>query len=199
MRGRLSERIAPLWGLLRPSLVDLCREDIQAGHGKICALMGGQPSDVGYCWGFLGSRIYIRSRVRPGGPAAQWLRIPESIDGVEQIDGVLICQPAKKVKSTRDGRILRHSRRVAVEPVPWAIRKLDDVGFTVERAQVLSTGSLRGRRRGMMITVGRTVISVRGHVRNGNYSRWRFAEAMVNGVGPGRGYGLGMMISEFQP
>lgn len=143
-----------------------------------------------------GPVLTVQSRTEP-----DWVRLPSSYvrderravcdrDAIRDGDVLkfaLVANPTRKVRSSRDGALLRNSRRVAItdpgEQLAWLARHLP--GASVSAAAAIPRPVWRGR------SVIVAPVAYRGRlVVDDRDALW---QAIREGVGPARAYGCGLL------
>jgi CRISPR system Cascade subunit CasE len=107
----------------------------------------------------------------------------------------LRANPTKKVRSDKDGKLLKNSRRVPIvsrdELIGWMQRKAEQSGFTVN-AETIRTVP---RPRQAFIKKGKAGLHVAtefiGELRVNNAEK--FKQAATLGIGPAKAFGFGML------
>lgn len=156
--------------------------------------------------------LYVQSRVKP-----EWERLPQGyLATLDGIDNPLVKPVEQAYRSIREGRVLRfrlranptrkidtkstpdgkrrNGRRVPFtapdEQIGWLLRKAACHGFEVLQVVIAATGSTE------LIRSPQTRRTFQGVLFEGTLvvrDRERFYSALVEGIGPGKAYGFGLL------
>ncbi len=171
-------------------------EDWCRVHALVCEAMDGQRSQVGYLWALDGSLLYLRCATRPDSARLRGIGIgvvselaePAMEPGAELLFRAWV-DPTVRRALPRDAE-RKNQRREPVDGGPWLRTKLAGAADVLEvdgRVRVL-----RGRRRGSVVTLGQ--YRATGVLRVTDAEEMR--RVLESGIGPAKGYGMGLVLVE---
>lgn len=140
-------------------------------------LLAAATKDVGRAYGAIETGMLLRFRLR--------------------------ANATRRVKSAKDGRLLKNSRRLLLNTpeaqLAWLNRKGEQHGFQPVQVEILSddmglravaaVGWTEGRQGDRLLTFGAVLYEGVIRVTDGV----RFQEALRTGIGPAKGYGFGLL------